>query len=141
MLIDHLNKFDAAEVDDKDDDIGCDDSVSVNVACVKFCMEQLRLACTSLYRRRYRSDMLQFAFTLFVRSPMCYRIMLDNNIVILPQLRNLQKLSAVVNFSTGIQITNHEHMRYLKRKADGLCQHEKFVALQADEMHVTQEFN
>lgn len=49
MLIDHLAKFYAAEVDD--DDCGSDDCVSVNMACVKFSMEQIHLACSSSYRR------------------------------------------------------------------------------------------
>lgn len=139
MLTDQLVEFDATEFDAYDDCGSYD--VSVNVACVKLCIEQLRLACSSPYSRQYSNDMLQFAFTLFVRSSSCYRILLDSNTLILPQPRNLQKLSAVFNFSPGIQSNDHEQMRYLKFKADGLSQREKFVVLQVDEMHVTQGFN
>jgi hypothetical protein len=38
-------------------------------------------------------------------------------------------------------MTDHEQVRYLKLRADGLCQHEKFVILQVDEMHVNRGFN
>jgi hypothetical protein len=141
MLSGQVDRLDVSEVDDNDDDCGNDDCVSVNIACVKFGMEQLRLACSSPYRRQYSNDMLQFAFTLFVRSSTCYRILLDIKTEILPQPRNLQKLSAIINFSRGIQMTNHDQVRYLKLKADGLCQHEKLVVLQVDEIHVTQGFS
>jgi hypothetical protein len=44
----------------------------------------------------YGSDMLQFAFTLFVWSSMCYRILLDSNTIILPQPRNLQNFQPLL---------------------------------------------
>jgi hypothetical protein len=53
----------------------------------------------------------------------------------------LPKLSAVVNFSPGIQMTDHEQVRYLKLKANGLCQLEKFLIPQVHEMHVNRDFN
>jgi len=82
--------------------------------------------------------MLQFAFTLYIRSSSCYQILLDSGTIILPQPRNLQKLSAVLSFSPGLQPADHEQTQYLKFKADSLSQREKTVVLQVDEMHVMQ---
>lgn len=39
MLNDQVDRLDVTEVDDNDDDCGSDDCVSVNIACVKFCLE------------------------------------------------------------------------------------------------------
>jgi hypothetical protein len=45
-----------------DDNCGSDDCVSVNIEFVKFCMEQLRLACSSPYQRRYSNDDVTVCF-------------------------------------------------------------------------------
>jgi len=46
-----------------------------NGSCVLFCVEQLRLACLNVFRRRYSSDLLRFAFLLNNRSSSCYRVL------------------------------------------------------------------
>ena len=60
---------------------------------VKFCTDQLRMAGASASGRRYTSETLKLAFTLFTRSPTCYRMLLDSDCVILPHPSNLRKFS------------------------------------------------
>jgi hypothetical protein len=79
-------------------DGGCDD---VNISCISFCAEQLRLACVCANRRRYSSDMLQFAFLLFTRSSACYRILHTCGNVVLPHVSTLRKLSSILSVVPG----------------------------------------
>ena len=142
ILTSALQKVNVDDYDDADDDgdkdlVGNGDS-NCNMSAVRFCVEQLQLACSSPYSRRYSNNMLQFAFTLFVRSSACCRILLGTGAIILPQQRNLQRLSSVLSFSPGVQSVEHEQMRYLRLKAQSLTEREKYVILQVDEIHVMQ---
>lgn len=84
---------------------GCDDDDdkdenSINIGTVKFYVEQLKLFCASPYARRYSNDMLRFAFTLSVYSSLCYHILMNSKIVILPHPKNLQKAFGSSKFLT-----------------------------------------
>lgn len=47
----------------------------------------------------------------------------------------------MLNFSLGIEVSDHAQLKYLLLRADSLTEREKFVVLQIDEMHVAQGFN
>jgi hypothetical protein len=60
------------------------DAGNVHIGAVSFCLEQLRLCYVSKNARRYSSNLLSFAFTLYIRSSDCYKILLNCNTFILP---------------------------------------------------------
>jgi hypothetical protein len=127
---------------DRLSDLKSDDDVidTVNLPCIAFCVEQLKLAVAKPSRRRYSTDMLRFAFTLLTRSSTCYRIMQNSSSVVLPNVRYLRKLTSVLRFTPGMQPSDHEQMRYLQLKCERLTEREKFVVLQLDEMHVNPSY-
>ena len=71
ILTSALQKVNVDHCDDDDDgdkDRVCSSDTNCNVSAIGFCVEQLQLACSSPYSRRYSNNMLQFAFTLCVRQ-------------------------------------------------------------------------
>ena len=107
-----------------------DDEVSndVNITCLLFCIEQLRLLCIPSRRRRYSSDLLRFAYVLFLRTSSCYTLWCKLGYVILPHVSTLRKLVNATNVTTGIN--GEEHAKYLKVVASKLSQRDKYVILQ-----------
>lgn len=61
-----------------------DDNSDVNIPCILFCIEQLRIAIVPACRRRFSSDLLRFAFLLHMRSSACFYILYKIGKVILP---------------------------------------------------------
>ena len=105
-----------------------------NVPCLIFCVEQLRLSCVNVCRRRYSSDLLRFAFLLHNRSSAGYRILVKMGSVILPHASTLKKLSSVLSVDLGND--HEEQSRYLHLRASQLTDQERYVVLQLDEIHV-----
>jgi THAP domain/Transposase protein len=111
-----------------------DNDDNFNMPCLIFCVEQLRLACVNVCRRRYSSDLLRFAFLLYNRSSACYRILAKMGSVILPHASTLKKLSSVLSVELGND--REEQSRYLHFRASQLTDQERYVVLQLDEIHV-----
>ena len=106
----------------------------VNFGTLTFCIEHLRLICTSTNRRRYSSDMLKFAFLIQVRSSACCKILYSRGTLALPFPRTLSKLASAISMSPGV--SSSEQVKYLQASCSQLQQCQKYVALQLDEIHI-----
>ena len=113
-----------------------DDVISgdLNITCLLFCIEQLRLLCIPCFRRRYISDLLRFAYVLCLRSSSCYSVLYKLGYVILPHKSTLRKLVGATGVTTGV--SGEDHAKYLELVASKLSDREKYVILQSDEIHV-----
>ena len=72
-----------------------------------------------------------FTFSLFYKSPACYREL--SNFLILPHPRTFRRYMSTINSSVE---SKQENIKYLKSQFSHLGEHEKFVALKFDEIQI-----
>jgi hypothetical protein len=112
----------------------CSADSIVNVNCVMFCIEQLRLMCMNSHRRRYSSFLLKFAFLVYSRAPSCYVALCSQGLLYLPHTRTLRKLTAAISITPGM--CSNEQAKFLTTRCSQLTERERYVQIMIDEIHV-----
>ena len=92
------------------------------------------MTCTPVNRRRYNNELLRLGFLLFTRSSAAYRLLFESDILIVPHVSTLRRLSGIFNVTVGLE--NTEQVQYLKLCSSGLDDRSRLACLQMDEIHV-----
>ena len=105
----------------------CDESSKIN-----FLIEQIRLLTMSKHHRSYSPSLLVTASTWNSISPRCYKQILQDDILILPSLSTLYRISSVLS----VQASSNETRKYLDIRIKKMDEKERCVILMIDEMYV-----
>jgi hypothetical protein len=92
-----------------------------------------------IWRCAWEACTLRVAFLLFTRSSVAYRILYESGISIRPHVNTLHRLSIIFTVSVGLE--NNAQVNYLRLRARDLDEHQRFVCLQVDEIHVKSNFS
>ena len=65
-------------------------------------MEQIDLAFSNKYSRKYSSDLLMMAYVIFATSPRAYERLVEENILIFLSIKPLKKITLNLDSKTGI---------------------------------------
>ena len=98
---------------------------------LQFITEQFSLIFAK--QRRYSVDTIKSAFNLMCVSRAAYELV-RSTVLILPHMSYLKQLTCVL--SGGCDGSEVSHMSYLHSKARALKEHERYVMLLLDEIHV-----
>lgn len=98
---------------------------------ISFFKEQLLLSKYSPRNRKYSSELILFAFSVFVKSRSAYNAI--SKLLFLPSTRSLQSYSSPLNMSVNNDNCN---LIYLKSQFNSLKDHEKIVSLKMDEIQI-----
>lgn len=109
---------------------------NVTTKKVGFLLEQLTLVTVSKHQRKYSSDLLVCASIWKNTSTTLYKRILKDNVLTLPQISWLQKLSSCLSTEFGLSSANKE---YLRRRIAVLRNSEKIVLLAVDEIYVKKQ--
>ena len=63
------------------------------ISILKFFMEQIDLAFSNKYSRKYSSDLLMMAYVIFATSSRAYERLVEKKILIFPSIKTLKKIS------------------------------------------------
>lgn len=99
---------------------------------IKFIIEQLELIFKNKYCRSYSAHLVVFAYLLYSHSTSAYEHLLVENIISLPSIRTLQKVTRRVDASQGL-----DNSEYLKLRLSKLNEFERNVILIIDEIYVS----
>jgi len=78
------------------------DSDSETHRKLSFTIEQLKLVTKSKYRRHYSPELTIFSYIIHAASPSAYDTLLQQNVLCLPSLNTLNKVSRRLNQNTGL---------------------------------------
>ena len=92
--------------------------------------EQLLLS--NYKQKRYSSELILLASTIYYSSPSTYNTIRDNGFLVLPHTRWIRKLSS----SSFDSSDPNCHYSYLKQRLCGLKEEEKLVNVLLDEIHI-----
>lgn len=98
----------------------------------KFLLEQLKLSFCSKYSRRYSPELLIFAYLNYSASSSAYSYLRNQNLIILPSVKTLKKITKKVNDETSGLSTKD----YLRLRLSKLNEYDKNVILVIDEIYV-----
>jgi hypothetical protein len=101
---------------------------------VTFLQEQLSLAVTKKYGRRYSQDLLAASFMWNNTSPALFKQLKEEGFLSLPSQSHLRRLSQAFQTETGM---SPSCTTYLQARADNLKEREKIVVLMVDEIFVS----
>ena len=96
-----------------------------------FIVEQLQLMRKAKYARSYSPQLLIMSYRLHAASSAGYTVLLDENVVCLPSLSTLKKVTRRLSCTTGLN--NHA---YLKLRISKLNQFDTNVLLMIDEIYI-----
>jgi hypothetical protein len=99
---------------------------------ITFLVEQLDLAITPLSKRKFSTSLLATSLLWKQSSPALYRRILSDDLLSLPSIRHLQRLSSSFTIQTGLNLSTLE---YLKLRIQKLSERERTVALIFDEVY------
>ena len=100
---------------------------------IEFITEQLRLSKASKFGRKYSTKFILTTLQWMKTSPALYRLMLDEDLLTLPSLSYLQRLSSSYDLETGLTSSS---LAYLSERAKHLSEQEKNVAILIDEVKI-----
>ena len=100
---------------------------------IQFITEQLRLCKSSKHGRKYSTKFILAALQWMKTSPALYRLMLEEDVLTLPSMSYLQRLSSAYNLETGLTSST---VAYLSEWAKHLTKEEKTVAVLIDEVKI-----
>lgn len=99
---------------------------------VAFFLEQLQLLDLPKNRRRYSPALLLFAFSIYSSGPASYRALLSQNVLTLPSVGLLNKLTRSVRSDPGIC-----DEQYLVKRFSRLSELQHHIMIIIDEVYVT----
>lgn len=88
--------------------------------------------------KKYTINAVLNAFTIYLYSSSCYNIIRDQNILILPHPKTLQKISALQDINANNEPSNN---KYFSKVVENLSKTEKIVNIQIDEIYVKSKIN
>ena len=62
------------------------------ISILKFFVEQIDLAFSKKYSRKYSSDLLMIAYIIFATSPIAYERLVEEKILIFPSIKTLKAI-------------------------------------------------
>ena len=113
-----------------------DDVTEEQEAKLNFLLEQLQLAVTRKYARRYSPHLLATAMMWKCYSSSLYKHMVHQGTLTLPSVSRLIHLSAAFNMTTGLSDTC---IKYFRNRITELCPKERTVIVLIDEVYVAQK--
>jgi len=99
---------------------------------IKFVKEQLQLVFTNKHQRRYSSELLIMAYVIFSSSPKTYERILEENVIMLPSIKTLKKITMNLDKRTGLDDKKYLQMRYSKLNA-----FDRNVIIMIDEIYLS----
>ena len=131
---------------EKNSDINTDDADIIKVVLekfeqlqptdkVEFLKEQISLLLLKPNARRYTNDLLATAVLWQKASPACYKQILDNNVLTLPCVRHIRRISSALN--VDLELTESA-VAYLKARKEKLHGKDLLVSVIMDEVHSKQ---
>jgi hypothetical protein len=98
---------------------------------ISFIIEQLKLVLKREFGRHYSPGLMIMAFMIHAASQAAYKVLLDENILCLPSISTLKKLTRRLNKSGAL-----DNSQYLKMRVKKLNQFQRTVLLIIDEIYV-----
>ena len=98
---------------------------------IKFLINQIQLTMKSKYSRVYSPQLLVMSYRLHAASAAAYRVLLNDNVLCLPSVTTLKKVTRRLNDNTGLNNTD-----YLKLRLSKLNQFDRHVLLMIDEIYI-----
>jgi hypothetical protein len=98
---------------------------------LSFILEQLELLQKDPKQRRYSSFLLSCAVMWQSQSPALYSKLISEEILSLPAVSHLKRLSSALSVDTGL---SQGTMKYLKVRTSGMLPREKLVSIVIDEV-------
>ncbi|XP_035233930.1 uncharacterized protein LOC118205753 [Stegodyphus dumicola] len=100
----------------------------------KFILEQMNLCDKSKMARRYSSELLIFAYSLYMKSSSCYSSLYDSGLLSMPSNDHLGKITSILNLDNSLQ--NENTKKYMSEKFNKLNDENRIVNLLIDEIYV-----
>ena len=82
------------------------------ISILKFFMEQIDLAFSNKYSRKYTSDLLMIAYVIFATGPRAYERLVEEKILIFPSIKTLKKITLNLDSKTGIDDKQYLTLRF-----------------------------
>ena len=98
----------------------------------QFLIEQMKLSFIKKKALRYSPELLSLALTWSLCSPNLYKRIQEENILSLPTIAHLKRLSKAFDFSTGL---DENTLKYIAARTKNLTDREKVLVLMIDEIH------
>ncbi|XP_077549860.1 uncharacterized protein LOC144162976 [Haemaphysalis longicornis] len=105
-----------------------------------FLKEQCHLVTRKANAVRYSSDLLVFSSILHTISPHAYKFFRHSGKLVLPHPETVKRVCAACDVSPSKEQSEEGFLRFIKRRAGILKQHERNVSLMLDEIHLQQFF-
>ena len=101
----------------------------------QFIAEQLRLAPLPSHGRRYSSSLMSIALVWFRISPKIYEDLYHSNLLILPHMSTLRRLTSALNLKEGLDPAT---IKYLSMRISKLNPKDKLVNIAMGEVYTKQ---
>ena len=82
------------------------------ISIVKFFMEQIDLAFSNKYSRKYSFDLLMIAYVIFATSPRAYERLDEEKILVFCSIKTLKKITLNLDSKTGIDGRRYLTLRF-----------------------------
>ncbi|XP_035218201.1 uncharacterized protein LOC118191504 [Stegodyphus dumicola] len=102
----------------------------------EFMIEQLSLVKCKPQNRQYSSNTLILASMFYLLSPQAYKFVRQSGNLILPHPSTIHKISSKLNVNPQKETDDMLFLAYAKQKACYLKEHELYVSLMMDEIHI-----
>ena len=99
---------------------------------VNVVVQQLRLLLQKKHGRQYSPQLMIFAYMILALSSDAYNVLLQENVLSLPSVATLKKITRKVDASTNV-----DDASYLQLRVSKLQEHERAVILIIDEIYVS----
>ena len=108
----------------------CDNDHEVRL--LKFVLEEVELVLRSKHIRRYSVELLMMSYILHATSPRAYKRLLEEELLVLPSVKTLRKITMRLDHKSGLDDTQYLRMRYSQLNA-----FDRNVILMIDEIYVS----
>ena len=100
---------------------------------IKFLTEQIRLSLRAKYTRVYSPQLLVMSYIIHATSAAAYRVLMNENVLCLPSLTTLKKVTRKLNDTSDSSLNNTD---YLKIRLSKLSQFDRNVLVMIDEIYI-----
>ena len=82
------------------------------MSILKFFIEQIDLAFSNKYSRKYSSDLLIMAYVIFATSSRAYEQLVEEKLLIFPSIKTLKKITLNLDNKMGIADKQYLTLRF-----------------------------
>ena len=107
------------------------DDNSKECSRISFMLEQIKLGRCGKYTRHYSTQLIILSYLLNAASPAAYDYLLEQDILLLPSVETLGKVTIQLNSNTGL-----DNSSYLRLRIADLNEYKRTVLLIIDEIYV-----